>query len=133
MIGVPVPADCYEQGELPVISKGPTFENLLAEAFDQIRSYAKGNVAIMSRMLGAMQTLASLTDCPSRRQSLSEQVQWIAELAEYSLESTSDRAKITERLASVGEALEGWTVRCKSEGQDIKHAYRVQLSTSIIN
>jgi uncharacterized membrane protein len=42
----------YEEGELRVIAIGPTFESLLADAFDQIRGSAKGNVAIMLRMLG---------------------------------------------------------------------------------
>lgn len=93
----------YEEGELRVIAKGPTFESLLSESFDQIRSNAKGNVAIMSRMLGAMETLASLTASPRRRHVLSEHVQWIAELAECSLESAHDRAKIKERSAGVRE------------------------------
>jgi len=72
----------YEEGDLRVIAKGPNFESLLAEAFDQIRCNAIGNVAIMSRMLGALQTIASMTDSPSRRRALLEQLQWIAELAE---------------------------------------------------
>ena len=40
-----------------VISKGPCFEGLLAESFDQVRSNAKGNVAIMLRMIEAFQTI----------------------------------------------------------------------------
>ncbi len=95
----------YEEGELRVFAKGPTFESLLAESFDQIRSNAKGNVAIMSRMLGAFKTLASLTTSPSRRRVIGEQVQWIAELANCSLESSYDRARIESRLALVREAL----------------------------
>jgi uncharacterized membrane protein len=54
----------YEEGELRVIAEGPSFESLLAESFDQIRSNAKGDVAIMSRMLDALQTIASLTASP---------------------------------------------------------------------
>jgi uncharacterized membrane protein len=96
----------YEEGELRVIAKGPSFESLLAESFDQIRSNAKGDVAIMLRMLGAIQTLTSLTASPQRRRALREQVQWIAELAERTLESTHDRARIDTRLAHVCEALE---------------------------
>jgi uncharacterized membrane protein len=96
----------YEEGELRVIAKGPSFESLLAESFDQIRSNAKGDVAIMLRMLGAIQTLTSLTARPQRRLALREQVQWIAELAERTLESTHDRARIDTRLAHVCEALE---------------------------
>ena len=96
----------YEEGELRVIAKGPSFESLLAESFDQIRSSAKGDVAIMSRMLDALQTLASLTASPHRRRALGEQVQWIAELAERSVESAHDRATIDARLARVRETLE---------------------------
>ena len=42
----------YEDGELRVITIGPTFASLVAESFDQIRGSATGNVAIMLRMLG---------------------------------------------------------------------------------
>lgn len=51
----------YEKGELRVISVGPTFERLLAESFDQIRGSSDGNVAMMLRLLDALQTIASLT------------------------------------------------------------------------
>ena len=89
-----------------VIAIGPTFEDLLAESFDQIRGSASGNVAIMLRMLGAVQTIAGLTAGPSRRRALREQVQWIAELAERTIESPHDRARLESRLAHVREALE---------------------------
>ncbi len=94
-----------DQGKLRVIARGPSFESLVAEAFDQIRQNAAGNVAIMSRMLGALQTIASLTASPSRRRVLREQVQWIAELAERTIESPHDRARVESRLARVREAL----------------------------
>ena len=48
----------YEGDELRVITIAPTFEGLLAEAFDQIRGSAIGNVGIMARMLSAIETLA---------------------------------------------------------------------------
>lgn len=96
----------YEEGELRVIAKGADFESLLAESFDQIRSNAKGDLAIMLRMLGALQIIAGLTARPERRRALRDQVQWIAELAERTLDSAHDRAKIDTRLASAREALE---------------------------
>ncbi len=96
----------YDEGELRVIAKGPSFESLLAESFDQIRSNTKGDVAIMLRILGAIQTLASLTAIPKRRRALCEQMQWIAELAKRTLESTHDRARIDTRLSHVRKALE---------------------------
>ena len=83
----------------------PTFDGLLAEGFDQIRSNAAGNVAIMARMLGAVDTIASLTIGPSHLRALDKQVQWIAELADRSIESSHDRARIERRLMHVREAL----------------------------
>lgn len=96
----------YEDGELRVISIGQTFANLVAESFDQIRGSAEGNVAIMLRMLGALQTIASLTDSPSRRRVLREQMGWIAEVAERTIKSLPDQTRFENRLARVREALE---------------------------
>lgn len=115
----------YEEGELRVFAKSPTFESLLAESFDQIRSNAKGDVAIMSRMLGAFQTLVSLTVSPRRRRAIGEQVDWIAELAASSLESTHDRARINTRLARVREAIDAEPDLCTGEDQDYKHGENI--------
>ncbi|MGA7876394.1 MAG: DUF2254 domain-containing protein, partial [Desulfoferrobacter sp.] len=95
-----------DQGKLRVVARGPSFESLLAEAFDQIRQNAAGNVAIMLRMLNAMQTIASLTVNPSRRRAIRENVQWIADLAERTIKSPYDRARFESRLVRVREALE---------------------------
>ena len=95
----------YEDGELRMIAIGPTFAGLVAESFDQIRGSAMGNAAIMLRMLGALQTIAGMTAGPSRRRVLSEQVQWIDELAERTIESPHDRERFESRLALVREAL----------------------------
>jgi len=96
----------YEEGELRVIAKGPSYESLLGESFDQIRSNAKGNVAVMSRMLDAFQTLASLTASPYHRRALREQMRWIAELAERTVESGHDRATINMGVTRVRETLD---------------------------
>jgi len=105
----------YEDGELRMIAKGPSFESLLAEAFDQVRSNARGNVTIMLGMLGAFQTIASQTDRLDRRRALRDQERWIAELAERTLESVHDRAKIDTRLARVREALAADPALCAGE------------------
>ena len=110
----------FEDGELRVLTIGPTFEGLLAESFDQIRSSAKGNVAIMLRILGALQTIIGLTASPGRRQALRDQMQWIAELAESTLESAHDRVKIDIRLSSVREALEAETALCAGKDKQTK-------------
>jgi uncharacterized membrane protein len=100
------PSHRYEGETLRVMAIVPSFEGLLAEAFDQIRDSAAGNVAIMARMLGAIDTISSLTVSPSHVRALDEQVQWIAELADRSIDSTHDRARIERRLSGVRETLE---------------------------
>jgi uncharacterized membrane protein len=99
------PSHRYEGETLRVIAIVPTFEGLLAEAFDQIRDSAAGNVTIMARMLGAIDAIASLTFSPNHLRALDEQLQWIAELADRSIESTHERARIERRLMQVREAL----------------------------
>lgn len=91
----------YEDGELRVIAIGPTFASLVAESFDEIRGSASGNVAIMLRMLDALQTIGSLTDDANRRRILDEQVCFIAEVGAKSIRSEHDRARFEERLAQV--------------------------------
>jgi len=95
----------YEEEKLRVIAKGPTFASLLSEAFDQLRESANGNLGIMLRMLGALQTIASLADNQSRRRVLLEQVECIAELGARTIESPHDRAYFERRLGQVREAL----------------------------
>lgn len=100
------PSHRYDGEALRVIAIVPTFEGLLAESFDQIRRNAEGNVSIMERILGAIETIASLTVSPCHRRALKEQVQRIAGLADRSIASTHDRAQIKRRMIHVREALE---------------------------
>lgn len=95
----------FEKGELSVITIGPDFAGLVAESFDQIRGSAEGNLAVMLRMLGSLQTIGSLTSKPSRRRALREQAQWIAELAARTIKSPHDRQRLESRLANVCDAL----------------------------
>jgi uncharacterized membrane protein len=95
-----------EGGELRVIAVGQTFTSLVSESFDQIRGSAVGNVAILLHLLGAVQTIASVTAKPLRRQVLREQVAGIAELADRTIEAPQDRERFAHRLVQVIEGFE---------------------------
>ncbi len=95
----------YEEGELRVITIAQTFKSLLDDSFDQIRRSAEGNVAVMERMLGAIENIASLTTNPYRRWALCEQIQRIDELADRTIESAHDRARIEMRLTHLRQTL----------------------------
>jgi len=100
------PSRRYDGETLRVVAIVSRFEGLLAEAFDQIRASAEANVAILARMLGALNTIGSLTTRPSHLRALDEQVQWIAELGDRTIEATHDRARVERRLSEVRETLE---------------------------
>ena len=95
----------YDKGELRVLTIGPIFAGLVADSFEQIRGSATGNVVILLRMLGALHTIGSLTTDPYRRRTLQEQVQWITEVAERTIEFPHDRTRFEQRLTQVRTAL----------------------------
>jgi uncharacterized membrane protein len=99
------PSHRHEGEALRVIARVMTFEALLAAALDQIRGSAEGNVAIIARMLGALETLADLTDSPRRRRAIRDQMRWLAEVAGRTIESKHDRDRLARRLTDVREAL----------------------------
>lgn len=96
----------YEEGHLRVIAIGPTFAGLAAEAFDQIRVSAVGNLAIMLRILSGIETIAGMTHNAEHLRVLREQIQEIAELAQRSIQSPHDKTRFENRLERVRELLE---------------------------
>ncbi len=89
-----------------MITIGPNFAGLAAESFDQIRASAKGNVAVMLRLLDAIEIITGLTASAGRRRALREQMEWIAELAVRTVESPHDRTRFEQRLARVRKAFD---------------------------
>lgn len=88
-----------DQGELRVIARGPSFESLLAEAFDQIRQNAEGNVAVLTRQLQSLELIAGQTPSTRRRQALRKQADLIVAVAERTIPSPHDGAGV--KAASV--------------------------------
>jgi len=98
-------AHCLDQDELRVMARGPSFAGLVSESFDQIRQNAGGNVAVLLRMLGALEAIASRTLSPDRRRVLGQTVEAIAEAAERTIDAPRDRAQIGNRLTRVRDVL----------------------------
>jgi uncharacterized membrane protein len=106
---------CYQGETLRVIAIVLSFEGLLAEAFDQIRSSAEENVAILARLLSAFDAIGSLTIRPSYLRALDEQLQCIAELADRTIEASHDRVWLERRMSEVREMLEAQSVLSAEE------------------
>ncbi|QDU28669.1 hypothetical protein ETAA8_37720 [Anatilimnocola aggregata] len=74
-----------EGGKTRLLARGPTFQSLLAEAFDQIRQNAEGNVAILTRQVDALEIIGGATDSGPRRESLRTQADLIIEVADRTI------------------------------------------------
>jgi uncharacterized membrane protein len=96
-----------DQGELRLIARGPSFESLVAEAFDQIRQNAEGNIAVLTRQLQALEIIACRTGNVHRRRVLWQQAELIATMAERIATSPRDVAGVQASLARLSQALEG--------------------------
>lgn len=99
----------YEGEALRLVIIAPSFEELLAEAFDQIRSNAEVNVTILVRILGAFDTIGSLTNKHSHIQALNQQLQWVGELVDRCVKCDHDHKRLKSLQFSVQETLKAQT------------------------
>ncbi len=90
-----------KDGKLRLITRGPSYESLLAEALDQIRQHAEGNVALMGRLLDSLELLGSRLQDRSRRSALRRQAEYVQEAVRRSIRAPSDRDVLDRRVAVV--------------------------------
>ncbi len=74
-----------QDGKLRVIARGASFESLVAEAFNQIRQNASGNVAVLTRQAELLGTINAATNDVQRKSCLRRQVELVAIVAEHSV------------------------------------------------
>ncbi len=94
-----------DQGELRVIARGPSFASLLAEAFDQIRQNAAGNVAVLTHLLHSLEIIADQAANLRRRQALRQQAELIAAVAERTIPSPHDRQDVEAVMLRLSQVL----------------------------
>jgi uncharacterized membrane protein len=95
------PIHRFDQGRLLVVGRGPSFESLLGEACEEIRQSAAGNVAVLTRELRALETIAGNTADPGRRRALRRQVESIVGMAARTVTLQLD----LDALEAIGERL----------------------------
>jgi len=99
--------DRSESGELRVIVRRPTYADLVAEAFDQIRQNAEGNEAVIRRLVHSVESLSRITPGTERRRVLLMQVEAVREAIQRSVQSPGERGALEVHSAHVSEALKG--------------------------
>lgn len=90
--------------QLRLITRGPTFDRLLGEAFEQIRQNAESNVAVLVRLLEVLKLLVERTTDGRRQATMLRHVQWITDSAGRGVPAVQDRATIQAAAARVRAA-----------------------------
>lgn len=88
-----------KDGEVRLLTRGPTYEDLIGDSFDQIRQNASANVAILENLFGALELLASRTTDIARRRVFLGHAQALAELGRESVPDRQDRQRVEDRAA----------------------------------
>ncbi len=84
----------WHGGELRLLPRGPSFELWVAEAFDQVRQSAGGNVAVLRRQLEVLTLLLGRTRDTTRRDALALQVHRVAECSARTVPAAHDRERL---------------------------------------
>src|SRR5665213_2497229 len=95
-----------KDGELRLLTRGPTFKSLVGESYNQIRQNAGGNIAVLARLLRSLETLADRTSMAARRRVLLDQARALEELGHRSIPAPSDRQYIDSWSARLVAALD---------------------------
>lgn len=96
----------YEDDELRVLARGPTFESLANEGLSEIRRYAEGHVAVIARLVGVVEALAGLSLRAARRTVLARHLDLLADASERSVRAPGDRDVLDRRIASARQTLD---------------------------
>lgn len=81
-------------GQPRVLGSGPTFEDLLDLAMDEIRQNAEGHVSVLVRQLGVLGTVAAAARSATRRHAVARRAELLRENAARSVALDHDRAQI---------------------------------------
>jgi uncharacterized membrane protein len=86
-----------EDGQLRVIARVATYQDLADLAYDQIRQHATGNTAVLLRQLQSLDTLLGETGHRGRREVLRRHVDHVVAASRHHVTQPADREPI-ERL-----------------------------------
>lgn len=80
------------EGQVRVVTRGPSFERLVATGLHEIRRNAAGNYRVLLRLLDTLALLLLAVEAPERRRVLREEAARVHALGQGSLPDAADRA-----------------------------------------
>lgn len=94
-----------DAGRVCVLLTGPTYERLLAVAYDRVRRNAAGNVEVLDALLESLAQVGSATTSPPRRAALRTHAREIAHLTGDGIASARDRQHLARRVQHLRDIL----------------------------
>jgi uncharacterized membrane protein len=88
-----------------IIGLRPDYTDYVTTAFDQIRSSGAANVAILLRLLQALETVVRRTPNPVRRLVLRQQAELIADAAERHLDTEYEKDHVRRQYTRLHSLL----------------------------
>lgn len=94
-----IPSDHrYEHGKLRLIAKGPSFEGLMSLAFEELIGSASGNVTLLIKVVGALETIGIRTRDRERRRIVRELLEQVAENGRRTVRAPPDAWRFEQSL-----------------------------------
>ncbi len=91
-------------GKLRVVAKRATFETFVQLSFNQIRENGGRNVALLQRILWALEAIAAVTRAPNRRHALARSADALADAAVCELRDSEWRREMVARARQLSLA-----------------------------
>jgi uncharacterized membrane protein len=95
-----------KQGKPRIVASFPTFEHLVAQAFDQVRRYGMADSAITVKVLDVIGEIGEVVELESERAILREHVIAIVTDANKAISNPRDRAQINSKLLPTMQVLQ---------------------------
>ena len=86
-----------EEGKLRIIAHPLTYEGMIDAAFNQIRQYAKGNPAVIIRLMEAFITINKFTKRKEHKKALEKHAMMVLNVASKSFDEPNDLNDLEER------------------------------------
>lgn len=96
----------FDERKLRVITRGETFEELVDLCYDQIRQNAAGNIAVLVRLLAAIELLEDRTQGPQRRRVLLHQALALEDAVRRTIPAATDRDPLDARAGTLVDRLQ---------------------------
>jgi uncharacterized membrane protein len=88
-----------EGGVLRVVTRAPSFSQLLDLGFDELRRYGEARVTVLLRLAETLALLGDATQRADQREAILRHLERLGEAAERSIVSATDRATILSAVA----------------------------------